>query len=89
MASRIWGISIEGQSFHTKESLLKYLNGHDVYGGMAVKDVNCSGIREDMRHSFDDISWVSVELKGSKIFIKLKEAQLINKEKKKKNLQAL
>ena len=89
LASRIWGISIEGQSFHTKESLLKYLNGHDVYGGMAVKDVNCSGIREDMRHSFDDISWVSVELKGSKIFIKLKEAQLINKEKKKEKPASL
>lgn len=83
LASRIWGISIDGQSFHTKESLLKYLDGHDVYGGMAVKDVDCSKIREDMRHSFQDISWVSVELKGSKIFIKLKEAQLIDKEEKK------
>ncbi len=89
LASRIWGISIEGQSFHTKESLLKYLDGHDVYGGMAVKDVDCSGIREDMRHSFEDISWVSVELKGSKIFIKLKEAQLVDEEKKKKKPASL
>lgn len=89
LASRIWGISIEGQSFHTKESLLKYLDGHDVYGGMAVKDVDCSGIREDMRHSFQDISWVSVELRGSKIFIKLKEAQLIDEKKKKERPASL
>lgn len=88
-ASRIWGISIEGQSFHTKESLLKYLDGHDVYGGMAVKDVDCSGIRENMRHSFQDISWVSVELKGSKIFIKIKEAQLIDEEEKKEKPASL
>ena len=39
LASRIWGISIEGQSYHTKESLLKYLERQEVYGGMAVKDV--------------------------------------------------
>ena len=30
-----------------------------------------------MRHSFEDISWVSVELRGSRILIKLKEAQLV------------
>lgn len=76
-ASHIWGISIEGQSYHTKESLLKYLEGKDVYGGMAVKDVECSQIREDIRHSFEDIGWVSAQLRGSKIFIKIKEAQLV------------
>jgi len=79
-ASRIWGISVTGQSYHTKESLLKYLDGHGVYGGMAVKDVDCGDIRESLRHSFEDISWVSVELKGSKIFIKLKEAQLVSEQ---------
>lgn len=87
LSSRIWGISIEGGVLHTRESLLKYLDSHNVYGGMAVKDVDCSKIREDMRHSFDDISWVSVELRGSRILIKLKEAQLV-KEKKKKEAPA-
>ncbi len=77
LASRIWGISIEGQSYHTKESLLKYLERQEVYGGMAVKDVECSQIRENIRHSFEDIGWVSAQLRGSKIFIKIKEAQLV------------
>ncbi|MFG6395083.1 MAG: sporulation protein YqfD [Lachnospiraceae bacterium] len=87
LSSRIWGISIEGQSLHTRESLLKYLDSHNVYGGMAVKDVECNTIREDMRHSFEDISWVSVELRGSRILIKLKEAQLVQ-EKEKKEIPA-
>ncbi len=77
LASRIWGISIEGQSYHTKESLLKYLERQEVYGGMAVKDVECSQIRENIRHSFEDIGWVSAQLRGSKIFIKIKEAHLV------------
>lgn len=81
LSSRIWGISIEGQSVHTRESLLKYLDSHNVYGGMAVKDVECNTIREELRHSFDDISWVSVELRGSRILIKLKEAQLVQEKK--------
>lgn len=77
LSSRIWGISIEGQSLHTRESLLKYLDSRNVYGGMAASDVECNAIREDLRHSFEDISWVSVELRGSRILIKLKEAQLV------------
>lgn len=77
LASRIWGIYIEGQSYHSSEGILKYLNRQDIYGGMAVSDVECSSIREDMRHTFEDIGWVSVELKGSKIFIRIKEVQLV------------
>jgi len=89
LSSRIWGISIEGQSVHTRESLLKYLDSHNVYGGMAVRDVECSTIREELRHSFDDISWVSVELRGSRILIKLKEAQLVQENKEDKTPASL
>ncbi len=83
-ASRIWGIEINGQSYHTKESLLKYFNENEIYGGMAVKDVECSKIREDIRHSFEDIGWVSAELSGSKLIIKIKEVSLVSEEKKTK-----
>ena len=88
LSTRIWGISVEGEKYHTKESILKYLNERDVYGGMAVKDVKCSNIRYDMRHSFDDIGWVSVELKGSMLYVRIREVQLIeeNEEKKKGSL---
>ncbi len=89
LSSRIWGISIEGQSVHTRESLLKYLDSRNVYGGMAVRDVECSTIREELRHSFDDISWVSVELRGSRILIKLKEAQLVQENKEDKTPASL
>lgn len=82
LSTRIWGISIEGEKYHTKESILKYLNERDVYGGMAVKDVKCSKIRYDMRHSFEDIGWVSVELKGSMLYVRIREVQLIDEKKK-------
>ena len=84
LSTRIWGISVEGENYHTKESILKYLNERDVYGGMAARDVKCSELKYDIRHSFEDIGWVSVELKGSMIYVRIREVQLIKEEGKKK-----
>lgn len=84
LSSRIWGISVEGESYHTKESILRYLNSIDVYGGMPIKKLHCNSLEEKIRKKYNDIGWVSVEQKGSKIFIRVKEVLLVEKEKKQK-----
>lgn len=84
LSTRIWGIYVEGQSFHTRESIINYLDSIDVYGGMAGKKLECSSLEEKIRETYSDIGWVSVERKGSKIFIRLKEVLLVEKEKKEK-----
>lgn len=84
LSSRVWGISIEGQSYHTEESMLKYLDSIQVYGGMAIKDLHCNQLEEKIRKKYKDIGWASVERKGSKVYIRVKEVLLVEKEKKKK-----
>lgn len=84
LSSRIWGISIEGQSYHTKESILKYLDSINVYGGMAIQDLHCNKLEEQIRKKYNDIGWASVERKGSKIYIRVKEVLLVQKEEKQK-----
>lgn len=82
LSTRIWGIFIEGQSYHTKESILEYLDSIDVYGGIAGEALECSQLEEQIRQKYNDIGWVSVERKGSKIFVRLKEVLLVDKEEK-------
>lgn len=82
LSSRIWGISIEGQSYHTRESILEYLDSIDVYGGVAGNTLECSRLEEQIREKYNDIGWVSVERKGSKIFIRIKEILLVEEKKK-------
>ena len=82
LSGRIWGIDIQGQKHYTREMLLEYLDSKSVYGGMAVSDVDCAGIREDMRHDFQDIGWVSVKLQGSRLRVSIKEIQLVNEDNK-------
>ena len=82
LSGRVWGIQIEGQSYHSEETLLDFLEGKGIYGGMAVNDVVCSEVEDKIRKSFPDIGWVSVEKSGSKLYVRLKEVILLEKEKK-------
>lgn len=83
LSTRIWGISVEGQSYHTKESILEYLDSIDIYGGIDSKTLECARLEEQIRQKFNDIGWVSVEKKGSKIYIRVREVLLVKKDKKK------
>ena len=82
LSSRIWAITVEGQSYHSKESILRYLEGNNIYGGMAAKEVVCSEMEADIREDFQDIGWVSIEKTGSKLYVRLEEVNLVEKEKK-------
>lgn len=82
LSGRIWGITVEGQCYHSRESILRYLNGNDIYGGMAAGQVVCSDIEADIREDFEDIGWVSVEKRGSKLYVRLEEVVLVDKEEK-------
>lgn len=80
LSGRIWGIDVEGQSYHSRESILRYLNGKDIYGGIAAGQVVCSDLEAAVREDFEDIGWVSVEKKGSKLYVRLEEVVLVDRE---------
>ena len=76
MSLFIWDISIEGGYKYTKEALLKYVNSIDVYSGMKKKQVDCTEIEEKIRLRYKDISWVSAEVKGTRLIIKITETSM-------------
>ena len=49
LSGRIWSIEVSGQSYHTAESIIKYLDKKGVYGGMAKADLSPVGVRELLR----------------------------------------
>ena len=72
----IWDIGIEGGYKYTRETLLKFLNQTDVYTGMMKKNVDCTRIEEKIRLKYKDISWVSAEVKGTRLIIKITETNM-------------
>lgn len=78
LSTRIWGITFYGQQYHTKESLLRFLEQNGVYGGVASREISCSDLEVCIRQGYQDIGWVSAEKRGSKLFIRLQEVRLVD-----------
>ncbi len=76
LSSFIWEIQIQGQYTYTEEALLKYLQSIDVYAGMRKKKISCPDIETAIRETYTDIGWVSAELKGSKLFVRIQETNM-------------
>lgn len=84
LSTRIWNIDISGEGYHTKESLLNFLESKEVYGGVAISQVSCSKLEEEIRKKYEDIGWVSVEQRGSRLLVRMEEVRLVNAKKQEK-----
>jgi similar to stage IV sporulation protein len=72
----IWDISFLGTGKHTPEALTKFLTENHIYTGILKSKVNCQEIEETMRLTYTDIGWVSAEIKGTRLIIKIKETNM-------------
>lgn len=81
MSLFVWNITIEGEYSHTKEELLKYLSNQNIHSGVLKYSIQCKEIEEEIRKKYEDIGWVSAEMKGTRLIIKIKETNLSEKEK--------
>lgn len=72
----IWDISIQGGSKHTPEALLKFLHTQNIYTGIKKDKIDCQEIEENIRLTYKDISWVSAEIKGTRLIIQITETNM-------------
>lgn len=72
----IWDISIEGGYKHTEEELLSYLETIDVYSGTKISQIDCPDIEESLRREFSDIGWVSAEILGTQLVVRIVETSV-------------
>ena len=70
---RIWNIDISGCKYHTKEAILEFLRDNSICSGTRYYFIDYQQIEDMIRLAYDDISWVSVERKGTNLYIKIQE----------------
>lgn len=73
MSQFIWDISIEGNYSYTKYEIIKLLEENNVFHGMKKTDADCEKIEKLVRNEFFDITWVSVELTGTRLIVHMRE----------------
>lgn len=69
----IWGIEFEGNLYCTEEVLLEELEKEEILLGMRKEMVDCNKITSMLRKKFDNITWASAYIDGTKLMIHVKE----------------
>ena len=76
LSAHIWNISIEGNVSQTDDIIFEYLDQTGIVHGMPKAQVDCKELAGEIRNYFSQFSWVSVQLKGTRLIIQVKEGIL-------------
>lgn len=69
----VWDIRVEGNHYHSSETILETLETFQVSDGMLKKDLNCQKIAAQIRESFPNVVWVSAKIEGTCLILEIKE----------------
>lgn len=69
----VWDISFTGNSEYTDSLLIKYLTAIGVRAGIPIQEIDCNLIERALRTEYDDITWVSAEISGTRLIVHIKE----------------
>ena len=72
----IWQIDIDGNSKYTDALILQALAQMDVKTGCRKSEIDLPGIEEELRIIYNEITWVSASITGTKLRIELREGDL-------------
>ena len=76
MSLFVWQIDIDGNSKYTDELILQALAQMDVKAGCRKSEIDLPGIEEKLRIMYNEITWVSASITGTKLQIELREGDL-------------
>lgn len=76
MSLYIWNIEVLGGSKYTPEAIIKFLSANDVKAGIKKSKIIGNKIEEEIRFAYSDIGWVSAEVKGTRLIIKITETNM-------------
>ncbi len=69
----IWEVKVTGEDKLVADNILKVIEKQYVPLGTIKSKVDCAKLEEELRQEFDEISWISCELKGTVLTVYLEE----------------
>ncbi len=73
----VWEIDFQGNLRHSDNELMHYLETEEIRCGMRKKQVDCEWLEGQIRNNFPDITWVSARVEGTRLYIHVKENQVV------------
>jgi similar to stage IV sporulation protein len=69
----IWNIHVDGNTGLSDQAILSYLEEEQIVHGMKKSEVHGEEIEALLREHFPDITWVSAEVKGTRLLLHIRE----------------
>lgn len=69
----VWEVRIVGEDKLVAENILEHIEEHYVPLGTLKAGIDCDTLEEALRKEYEDISWISCELKGTGLTVYLEE----------------
>ena len=72
----IWDIHFEGNTRYTDSTLLRFMEEQGYVHGMKKAGLVCEELEKKFRNQFEDLTWVSAQIDGNRLVIRVKENQV-------------
>lgn len=76
LSAHVWNISIEGNLSQTDDVVFEYLESEGVSHGMWKSQIDTQELSDQIRSYFTQFSWVSADLKGTRLMIYVREGNM-------------
>ena len=72
----IWDVTLDGNYTYTEDIIFSYLKEINVEPGVLKRKLSCQEIEASIRKKYPDIGWVSAEIKGTKLNLRIVETNM-------------
>lgn len=73
MSLFVWDIHVTGSTYYTEDEIVKFLEQEYVTLGTKKSEISCHDMETKLMEQFDEIAWISCELRGTQLLINLTE----------------
>ena len=73
MSRFVWSVEISGNHQYSTQLLTKFLAEEQIGYGVRKREIDCENAEVLLRNHFSDITWVSVRLSGTKLYVAVQE----------------
>lgn len=72
-SSFVWSIEVVGSNILDNNKILEFCRENNLHLGSYKRNLKLKSLQTDLKNNFDELSWVSISLKGTKVTIKVSE----------------
>lgn len=82
MSNNLWAIELVGNTTITNDKFMDFLKENGVSYGMPKKNINVAELEKKVRLEYPIVTWNSIEIQGTKLYVQIKENTMLLEEKK-------